>query len=102
MICLINVSFSFTFSENVFTDPDEDDSLYYTATLSDNNPLPLWLSFEANTRTFMGIPGISDIDTITIKVTATDDSSANISDEFILEILDINSPPEISTLPRCL
>ena len=48
--------FSFTVPTNTFADVDAGDSLTYTATLANGNPLPSWLTFDANTRTFSGTP----------------------------------------------
>ena len=44
--------FNFTFSEDTFIEIDAGDSLTYTATLADGNPLPTWLNFNPTTRTF--------------------------------------------------
>ena len=46
---------AFTYQSPVFTDPDND-TLTYSASLSDGNPLPSWLSFNVDTRTFAGTP----------------------------------------------
>ena len=49
-------AFSFQFAANTFNDVDVGDTLTYTATLDTNAPLPVWLSFDAATRTFSGTP----------------------------------------------
>ncbi len=48
--------FSFTVPANTFSDVDASDTLTYTATLSDDSPLPAWLSFDALTQTFSRYP----------------------------------------------
>ncbi len=53
--------FSFTVPANTFSDVDASDTLTYTATLSDDSPLPAWLSFDALTQTFSGTPTNSDL-----------------------------------------
>ena len=56
----------------------------YTATLADNSPLPAWLTFNANTRTFSGTPPFNfstGNDPFQVKVTASD-GSATVSDIF--------------------
>ncbi|MCK4639954.1 MAG: tandem-95 repeat protein [Candidatus Marinimicrobia bacterium] len=86
--------FNFTFGDSVFKDVDIGDSLRYSATLSDGSVLPAWLSFEATLpRTFSGTPTNDDIGNISIKVTATDDSSAIVSTEFNLDVINTNDAP---------
>jgi hypothetical protein len=89
--------FNFTFNENTFVD-DENDSLTYTASLSNGNALPSWLTFNASSRNFSGIPVNFNVGKITIKVTAKDNSNASISDEFILTINNTNDAPLIASL----
>ena len=64
--------FEFTLPEGSFTDPDIGDTLRYTVTLDSGAALPSWLVFDANTRSFSGTPGASDLGVITLRVTATD------------------------------
>ncbi|WP_162343342.1 malectin domain-containing carbohydrate-binding protein, partial [Cyclobacterium salsum] len=80
----VNLAFNFTFAENTFYH-SEAGGLNYTASLSDGNPLPTWLEFDGTSRTFSGIPTISSIGTISIRVTATD-GTYNRSDEFVLTV----------------
>ena len=67
--------FSFTVPANTFSDVDASDTLIYTTTLSDDSPLPAWLSFDGATRTFSGTPTNGDLGTISVKVTADDGST---------------------------
>ncbi|MFV1035422.1 putative Ig domain-containing protein, partial [Klebsiella pneumoniae] len=53
-----------------FSDADTADTLTYTATLSDNSPLPAWLNFDATTRSFSGVPAGTDLGAIDIRITA--------------------------------
>jgi hypothetical protein len=94
-------AFNFTFAANTFTDAGEDDRLTYTATLSDGAPLPAWLTFDVQFRTFSGTPDYADVSSFRIKVTATDLQGASISDTFNLvvalkpvdlEVLQVNAP----------
>ena len=64
-----DMAFSFSFAANTFGDLDTSDTLTYTATLSDNSPLPAWLSFDGLTGSFSGIPTNADVGVIDIKVT---------------------------------
>ncbi|WP_099066659.1 beta strand repeat-containing protein [Nostoc linckia] len=85
--------FSFTVPANTFADVDAGDSLTYTATLANGNPLPTWLSFNANTRTFSGTPDDPDNGTISIKVTASDTSNASANTTFNLTVTPVNDAP---------
>ncbi|KPA19440.1 hypothetical protein MHK_000340, partial [Candidatus Magnetomorum sp. HK-1] len=76
--------YSFTFNLNTFNDVDITDSLTYAAIQSNNTSLPLWLSFDANTRTFSGTPLNDDVGIYQIKVTATDTSLTSATDIFVL------------------
>jgi len=85
--------FSFTVPTNTFADVDAGDSLTYTATLANGNPLPSWLTFDANTRTFSGTPDDPNNGTISIKVIATDTSNATANDTFDLTVTPVNDAP---------
>jgi VCBS repeat-containing protein len=85
--------FSFTIPANTFADVDAGDSLTYTATLANGNPLPTWLSFNANTRTFSGTPDDPNNGTISIKVTAKDTNNASANTTFNLTVTPVNDAP---------
>jgi Ca2+-binding RTX toxin-like protein len=72
---------------------DAGDSLGYNVTLANGDPLPSWLSFNAQTRTFSGTPTNNDVGTLSIKVTATDIAGATSEDNFDLEVVNVNDPP---------
>jgi len=76
--------FNYSFPDNTFMDDDGNNTLIYTATLYDNNPLPSWLTFNPGTRTFSGIP--TSAGSLSLKVTATDTANANASCYFTLNI----------------
>ena len=78
-------AFSLTLPEGTFSDID-DDTLTLTATLSDDTPLPDWLSFDAVSRTFSGTATNSDAGEFVVKVTAEDAGGLSASDEFVLTI----------------
>lgn len=88
-----NQLFDFTFAENTFSDP-EDEDLTYTATLDGGAPLPSWLTFTPATRNFNGTPLFADIGAIDIEVTATNESLLFVSDVFELDVID-NDPPVV-------
>jgi VCBS repeat-containing protein len=89
-----DVAFNFVFAANSFGDLDASDTLTYTATLSDDSPLPAWLSFDSATRTFSGTPANGDVGAIDIKVTA-DDGSSTVSDVFTLTVINSSDAPVI-------
>ena len=89
-----DVAFGFTFPVNTFGDLDATDNLIYSATLSDDSPLPAWLSFDAATRTFSGTPLNADVGSIDIKITA-DDGSSTVTDSFTLTVNNSSDAPVI-------
>ncbi len=89
-----DAAFSFTVPANTVSDVDASDTLTYTATLSDDSPLPAWLTFNAGTQTFSGTPTNADIGTISVKVTA-DDGTSTVNDIFDLTVTNTNDPPVI-------
>ncbi|MCL6338828.1 tandem-95 repeat protein [Pectobacterium carotovorum subsp. carotovorum] len=88
-------SLSFTVPAGTFTDPDGD-TLTLSATLADGTALPAWLSFNPATGTFSGTPANGDVGSLTIKVTATDGSSASVSTTFGLTVTNVNDAPVVS------
>lgn len=77
--------FSFTFPENLFYDPDVNDTLIYTASKADGTALPAWLSFNGATRTFSGTPLNKDEGFLTVKIKAED--SGGTSDATTLTLI---------------
>ena len=77
-------AFNYVFLANTFHDANGD-TLTYTATKADGNDLPTWLGFTGSTRTFAGTPQAADVETLAVKVTASD-GTASVSDEFNIEV----------------
>ena len=102
---LAGTPFSYTFPTNTFNDADATDTLTYSATKTDNNPLPTWLTFTAASRTFSGTPAASDVGRLSVKVIATDSSNASVSDEFDIVVslinlnANVNEPPAQPAAP---
>ncbi|AOR63733.1 putative Ig domain-containing protein [Pectobacterium wasabiae] len=86
---------SYTVPAGTFTDPDGD-TLTFTATLANGTALPSWLTFNAATRTFSGIPANGDVGSLSIKVTAND-GNASVSTTFSLTVTNVNDAPEVGT-----
>ena len=76
--------FNFTLPSETFIDDDGNNTLTYSATLSDGSPLPSWLNFNPVARTFSGTPAEASL--LKIKVTTTDTSQAFASCEFEISI----------------
>ncbi|MEH2053294.1 putative Ig domain-containing protein [Nostoc sp.] len=83
---IAETTFNFTIPENTFSDVDFEDTLTYTATLDNGDPLPSWLNFNANELTFSGIPTNNNVGNLNIKVTAIDSAFAEVSDIFALTV----------------
>jgi Ca2+-binding RTX toxin-like protein len=79
-----DASFTYQVPEATFVDPDAGDILSMTATLSDGTPLPGWLSFDAATNSFSGIPDNLNTGLLEIQVTATDAGGKSAHDIFEL------------------
>ena len=82
-------NFSYVMNPSAFIDPDGD-ALTYGASLSDGNPLPLWLNFDAITRAFSGTPNTSG--KFSVIVTAKDTGNLTVSDAFDINV----SSPDIT------
>ena len=77
---------NFLLPADVFVDSDAGDALTYVATLSNGNPLPAWLDFNASTRSFTGMTNAATLGTISVLVTATDRGGLSTSDVFNLTV----------------
>jgi len=88
-------TFSFQIPEGTFTDQDAGDTLSLSVDMADGTSLPDWLVFDAVTNSFSGTPDNYDVGTLEVRVTATDDYDASISDTFFLEITNVNDAPEL-------
>ncbi|MDP2170096.1 MAG: putative Ig domain-containing protein [Rhodocyclaceae bacterium] len=88
-------AFSFTLPADSFRDVDVGDVLTYSATLENGDPLPAWLSFDAQTGTFTGTPANGDVGELRLAVTATDLAGTSASQVFALEVTNTNDAPTI-------
>jgi hypothetical protein len=71
---------------NTFVDVDPEDRLTLSASMSMGGATPAWLLFDPVTGTFSGTPSDSDKGIVEVIVTATDTSSASVSDTFEIEV----------------
>lgn len=80
---------------NHFTDEDKA-SLKYDITLADGSPLPSWLRFDANTMQLSGKPDKDNVETLNLKITATDKEGLSNHQEWSLQVEPYqNEAPEI-------
>ncbi|RUT05902.1 hypothetical protein DSM106972_031080 [Dulcicalothrix desertica PCC 7102] len=84
------ISFTLQIPITTFNDADAGDTLIYTATLDDGTPLPAWLSFDPNSRTFNGTPTKKELGTLQLKVIATDTKGATAEDSFNLQVINLS------------
>ncbi|MCZ8190006.1 MAG: FG-GAP-like repeat-containing protein [Microcystis sp. LE19-338.1B] len=81
-----DTGFNFPIPANTFIDVDLNDTLTYSATLSNGDALPSWLTFDPTTKTFSGTPAYNDVGNLNLKVTATDKAGASVSTNFTLQV----------------
>jgi hypothetical protein len=81
--------FTYTIPDTIFYDDDGINTLTLAATLSTGAELPGWLFFDDGTKTFSST--LAEVDTIDIRVTATDTAKASISTFFRLTVQGPNS-----------
>ena len=84
-------NWSFQVPTGAFSDVDRD-GLTYTAALADGTALPSWVTFDATTGTFSGMPPLSQTGSLDFKVTASD-GSFTVSDTFTLMIKPVARVP---------
>jgi hypothetical protein len=80
---IVGQFFSYTIPDSTFLD-DDNDALTFSATLFNGNPLPDWLDFDTIAATFFGTPDI--VQTLNIKVIATDSAGASVSETFKIKV----------------
>ncbi len=91
---------TFSLPENPFTNSDSSATsqaynagLNLAARLVDGNPLPLWLRFDEDTRTFTATPPRDYHGTVTVRVTATDPDGLSGHGDFQLQVTAVNDAP---------
>ena len=89
-----DTAFSYQVPADAFNDA-EGESLTYSATLADGSPLPAWLGFDADTRTFSGTPVNDDVGNLVITVKASD-GQAGVSADFTITVANVNDSAVIT------
>ncbi|MCG8359233.1 MAG: putative Ig domain-containing protein, partial [Kiloniellales bacterium] len=90
---LEDASFTFSIPTGAFLDPDEGDTLTFSATLVGGGTLPSWLTLVDGV--FNGTPAQSDIGTVSVRVTATDGQSESVTADFDLTVQNSNDAPTV-------
>ncbi|MDD3608545.1 MAG: putative Ig domain-containing protein, partial [Halothiobacillaceae bacterium] len=85
---------SYTPEADSFIDPDPGDTLHYSATLADGSPLPSWLAFDPVTGGFSGTPPTGTAGDVLLRLIATDDSGASVSQDFSLSVSPAQGQPD--------
>jgi hypothetical protein len=75
----------YTFPDTTFIDDDGNNTLSYSAKLSNGDPLPSWLNFDSLSRTFSGTPVSGGL--VNIKVKAADTAGAFAECIFTLDVI---------------
>jgi len=86
---IVNQAFNYMVPSNTFSDPDGH-ALIYNATLSDDSPLPVWLTFNSDLRQFSGTPTTTG--TLATKVTADDTYGGAATNVFSIDVVTNNAP----------
>ena len=73
----------------------DEDPLALSASLADGDPLPGWLTFDASTGTFSGVPKNSDVGAFSVRLVATDISGLTAFQDISFTVENTNDAPEI-------
>ena len=82
----VTENYDFVIPENTFRDMDLDDVLILSVSLSDGNLLPEWLYFNSSEKRFSGVS--DDVQSLNIKVTATDFFGQSVYSVFNLNVIE--------------
>lgn len=85
--------FQFLLPSQLFSDADAGDVVTLSATLADGGALPTWLSFDAQTGEFSGVPAGNAAGTWTIQLRGTDKAGDFSTTNFELLVADRNLAP---------
>ncbi|KAF4513784.1 UNVERIFIED_CONTAM: hypothetical protein B566_EDAN011705 [Ephemera danica] len=76
----------YLYTSNAFYSVDRDQTLRYSATLSNGEALPSWLSLNSANGVLSGVPRTDQVGNYSIRIMATDLAGARISDDFDLAV----------------
>lgn len=89
-------AFAYTLPENAFRDVDKGDQLTLSAELANGDALPSWLSFDAATGIFSGVPTNGDVGSLGLRIVATDLAGASVGQTFNLTVANTNDAPVVN------
>jgi Ca2+-binding RTX toxin-like protein len=72
-----------------FIDQDANDVLTFSASLVSGAALPTWLTFDPVTLSFSGTPPSTASGALNIRIIATDEGGLSVSDEMVLDVLNV-------------
>jgi len=81
--------FNYTIPDTTFIDDDGNNTLTFTASLANGNPLPSWLSIDQVSAAFSGTP--DSLQVLHLKLTATDTAGASASASFMISVMEPNA-----------
>ncbi|WP_392406331.1 putative Ig domain-containing protein [Cardiobacterium hominis] len=84
---------TYTLAEDTFHTANKDDKLTYSARLADGKPLPGWLSFNPQTRTFSGTPSNDDVGMLNVEISAKG-KGGSANQRFTLNVINVNDAPQ--------
>ncbi|UTH76762.1 putative Ig domain-containing protein [Chromobacterium sp. IIBBL 290-4] len=87
---------SYALPADLFSEPVVGDTLRYTVTLENGNPLPDWLSFAPETGLLRASPGNGNAGTFNLKVTATDLAGLSTSTALPVAVLSSYAVPRVN------
>ena len=87
--------FSYTLPAEAFNDP-EGDTITYSASLPNGDPLPDWLNFDAATRTFSGTPEQQDVGSLAVQITLSDGNGTT-DVLWSIDVAEVNEAPLLDT-----
>lgn len=89
LIDTVNHTLIYAVPDSIFVDDDGNNTLSYSATLSNGNALPSWINYAPSTNTFTFNPNV--IGTTGLKIIATDTANASTSCTFYLNVINPTS-----------
>lgn len=95
-VAVEDAQFAFQVPDGTFVDPDGEGTLALAAMLEGGGALPGWLSFDAATGSFTGVPDNDDVGAVSVTVTAIDSHGESVSDTFAIDVQNINDAPVLN------
>ena len=85
-----------TVPSDTFFDENSGDTLALSAFIDNGDPLPAWLSFDSETNTLSGTPGLSDISDYNVHVVADDGHLGTSKASFEISVTAAATPDQLT------